>query len=408
MNVLLVQISDYLNGGGGAIAGYRLHLGLQNAGVQSKILSAFKTTDSPDTVRLPRITWLERHIGKVTRNLGLNDIHNFSSFRIPNMPVYEQADIVNIQGFRRRFSYLALPALTRDKPGVFTLQDIWAFTGHCALSYDCERWKIGCGRCPYPDVIPAVRRDATHIEWKLKDWAYSRSNLAFVTLCSEVTEQARQSMLGQYPIHEIPSGLETEALKPYDPQQCRELLGIPRDKNVVMFAALSLSQPWKGADLLLEALDGLPASLKSETVLLLLGSKGQEFARQSGMPAIAYDRIYDDRLKALLYSAADVFVSPTRAEAFGLVALESIACGTPSVSFAVGGAREYIREGISGYLAKPNDSDDLRRGLLSLLEDKAAREKMATLGREMVLQEYTIELQTSRYIKLFESILDKH
>jgi glycosyltransferase involved in cell wall biosynthesis len=408
MNVLFVQISDYLNGGGGAIAGYRLHLGLKKAGVQSKILSAFKTTDSPDTVRLPNITWLERHIGKVTRNLGLNDIHNVGSFRIPNMPVYEQADIVNIQGFRRRFSYLALPALTRDKPGVFTLQDIWAFTGHCALSYDCERWKIGCGHCPYPDVIPAVRRDATHIEWKLKDWAYSRSNLAFVTLSSEVTERAKQSMLGQYSIHEIPNGLDTEALKPHDPQQCRDLLGIPRDKNVIMFAALSLHQPWKGADLLLEALDGLPEALKSETVLLLLGSKGPEFAYQAGMQAIVYDRIYDDRIKALLYSAADVFVSPSRAESFGLVALESIACGTPSVSFAVGGAREYIREGISGYLAKPNDSDDLRRGLLSLLEDKAARENMGKLGREMVLQEYTIELQTSRYIKLFESILDKH
>jgi glycosyltransferase involved in cell wall biosynthesis len=125
------------------------------------------------------------------------------------------------------------------------------------------------------------------------------------------------------------------------------------------------------------------------------------------MQTISYDRIFDDRIKALLYSAADVFVSPSRAEAFGLVALESIACGTPAVTFAVGGARDYVREGISGYLAKPEDSQDLRLGLQILLEDSAQRESMGRLGREMVLREYTIELQVSRHIELFQNILDK-
>jgi len=408
MNVLLVQMSDHLYGGGGAIAGYRLHLGLQKAGVQSKILCALKTVDSPDTVRVPEPTKLEGYIGTLTRRIGLNDIHNIGSFAVPKLPVFKQADILSFQGFRRRFSYMALPALTRDKPGVFTLHDIWAYTGHCAVSYDCERWKTGCGRCPYPDVVPPIKRDATHIEWKLKQRAYRRSNLSFVSLCSEVTERAKQSMLGQFPIYEIPLGLDTEAFKPHDPQQCRSLLGIPQDKRVIMFAALSLSQPWKGADLLLEALKGLPNSLKNESVLLLLGSKGTEMANASGMQVISYENIFDDRIKALLYSAADVFVSPTRAEAFGLVALESIACGTPAVSFAVGGARDYIREGISGYLAKPEDSHDLRHGLLFLLEDNLQRETMGNLGREMVLNEYTIELQVSRYIELFQNTLDKH
>ena len=126
------------------------------------------------------------------------------------------------------------------------------------------------------------------------------------------------------------------------------------------------------------------------------------------MEAISFDRIYDDRIKALLYSAADVFVSPSRAEAFGLVALESIACGTPAVTFAVGGARDYIREGISGYMAKQNDSQDLSHGLQMLLEDETERETMGKLGREMVLNEYTIELQTTRYIELFQNILNAH
>jgi glycosyltransferase involved in cell wall biosynthesis len=115
-----------------------------------------------------------------------------------------------------------------------------------------------------------------------------------------------------------------------------------------------------------------------------------------------------DPLKPILYSAADVFVSPSRAEGFGLVALESIACGTPAVAFAVGGAREYVRPGISGYLARPFDSQDLGRGIQTLLEDDAQRSTMSRKGREMVVQEYTIELQAERYIRLFQSILRSH
>jgi glycosyltransferase involved in cell wall biosynthesis len=407
MNVLLVQIADYLNGGGGAIATYRLHTGLREAGVNSRILCANKTLEGPQSVAVPPLSKWEWRLHTITSNLGLNDIHALSTWKIRDMPVYQEADVINFHGFRKHFSYLALPALTRDKPGVFTLQDIWPFTGHCVVTYDCERWKTGCGKCPYPKVLQAMKRDGSAMEWKLKKWAYGRSDLTFVTLCSEVTERAKQSMLGRYPIREIPAGLDTQALQPHDPQLCRSLLGIPRDKKVIMFAALSLNLPWKGGDLLLEALNGLPESLKSESVLLLLGDKGQAIARESGIETLSYGRVYDDRIKALLYSAADVFVSPSRAESFGLVALESLSCGTPAVAFTVGGMRDYIRAGISGYPATPDDSNDLRRGLIELLEDAKGREKMGKLGREMVLAEYTVELQAARYIELYEELLSR-
>jgi hypothetical protein len=60
-------------------------------------------------------------------------------------------------------------------------------------------------RCPYPEAHPAIRRDNTRLEWKLKDWVYSRSNLAIVTLCNQVTKQAKQSMLNRFAIHQIPT-----------------------------------------------------------------------------------------------------------------------------------------------------------------------------------------------------------
>ena len=405
MKPLLVHMSDYLRGGGGAIAMYRIHLGLKKAGYDSKILCATKTLPSPDSIAVPRLTKFERTLGKFTSRLGLNDIHCTSSFQIPRHPAYQEADILNFHGFRRRFSYLALPVLTRDKPGVFTLQDIWPYTGHCCVTYDCERWKSGCGKCPYPDVHPAVKRDATHIEWKLKDWAYSRSNLAIVTLCTQVTEQARQSMLNRFPIHQIPSGVDTQVYEPLDPEQCRSLLGLPPGKKKLMFAALDMSQHWKGGDLLLSALQGLPASLKAETVLLLLGNNGGTLAQSAGMQAIELGYVTNDRLKAIAYSAADMFVSPSRAEGFGLVSLESLACGTPVVAFGVGGALDLVRPGLTGYLAEPESAQDLRTGIIQLLEDESLRSAMGHRGRELVLKDYTLELNVERYVTLFRQML---
>jgi glycosyltransferase involved in cell wall biosynthesis len=405
VRVLLVHMSDYSAGGGGAIAMYRLHVGLKRAGLGSKILCAIKTLDSSDSVVVPRASKLERLLGKVTKRLGLNSIHLASTFKIAELGAYREADILNFHGFRSLFNYLALPSLTRDKPGVFTLQDVWPFTGHCAVFYDCERWKIGCGKCPYLNAPPTVKRDSTRLEWKLKDWAYSRSNLAIVSLCSQVTERARQSMLSRFPIYQIPSGVDTDVYEPLDPEQCRLLLGIPRDKNVLMFAALDMSQYWKGGDLLINALQSLPESLKAETVLLLLGQKGKEIIESAGIRTIGLGYVMNDRLKAIAYSSADLFVSPSRAEAFGLVSLESLACGTPVVAFGVGGALDLVRPGINGYLAEPESFRDLRDGIVQLLEDSSLRNAMGQQGRKIAVEEYGLGLQVQRYISLYRRLL---
>jgi glycosyltransferase involved in cell wall biosynthesis len=405
MRILLVQISDHLHGGGGSIAMYRLHLGLKKAGFDSKILCGVKTLDSSDSVAVPRLSKLERLLRKVTSRFGFNDIHCISSFKIPKSKVYLEADIINFHGFRKYFNYLALPVLTKNRPGVFTLQDIWPFTGHCCVAYDCDRWKIGCGKCPYPDTHPAIKRDGTRWEWKLKDWAYGRSNLAIVTLCSQVTEWVKQSMLNRFPIYQIPSGIDTETYEPLDPEKCRSLLGIPLGKKVLMFSALDMSQHWKGGDLLLKALQDLPESLKAETMLLLLGNKGGAIAQSVGMQVINLGYVNNERFKAIAYSAADLFVSPSRAEAFGLVTLESLACGTPVVAFGVGGALDLVHPGLTGYLAEPENAQDLGDGIVQLLEDETLRKAMGQQGRELVLKDYTLELNVQRYVALYRQLL---
>ena len=405
MRILQIHKHDYPSSGG-AIVMLRLHHGLKKAGFDSKILSAVKKLETDDSIAIPRSRGLESQLRRFTARLGLNDIHCVSSFGIRHNKVYLDTDILHLHGIHGGFfSYLALPSLTKSKPTVFTLHDMWAFSGRCAMSYDCDRWKIGCGKCPYPDAHPAIRRDGTHIEWKLKDWVYSRSDLTIVTVSKRQTEQARQSMLKRFPIHWIPNGVDCEIYHPLDSERCRALLGIPSAKKVLMFASMGLHYFSKGGDLLLKALQGLPKSLKAETVLLLLGHGGEAIAETAGLQTLRLGYISNDRRKTVAYSAADLLVSPTRAEAFGLVILESMACGTPMVSFDVGGVPDLVRPGITGYLAEPENAEDLRDGIVQLLEDEPQRSYMSQKCREIALKEYTLELQVQRHIELYRQLV---
>ncbi|BBD69178.1 group 1 glycosyl transferase [Nostoc commune NIES-4072] len=406
MNVLQINYSDIE--GGAAIAGYRLHEGLLAKGINSRLLVGVVKTDSDRVAAISRGYRLENQLYRFTVRLGFNYINLFSSFDIPKHHFYKEADILNFHNLHNNyFNYLAIPSLMKSKPAVFTLHDMWSFTGHCSYSYDCERWKIGCGKCPYLDTYPTINRDSTSLEWKLKNWVYSRSHLAIVTPSKWLTEQAKQSMLNRFPIQHIPYGIDTEAYQPLDSEQCRSLLGIPINKRVLLFGAQSLQDSRKGSDLLLKALHHLPEYLKAETVLLTLGEGGETITKTLGIQTLNLGYISSDRLKSIAFSAADLFVFPTRTDNLPLVLQESMACGTPMVSFKIGGVPDLVRPGITGYLAEPEDALDFCSGIVKLLEDKELRDRMSENCRTIVLKEYSLELQAQRYIELYQQVLSQ-
>jgi glycosyltransferase involved in cell wall biosynthesis len=404
MKILHINQADIV--GGAAIASYRLHQGLLAQNIDSKMLVDLKKTKSDRIAIIQRKRNTENVTSRLAYRLGLNSINILSTFNITKHSFYQQSNILNFHNLHGDyFNYLALSKLTHEKPAIWTLHDMWSFTGHCAYSYDCEKWKTGCGKCPYLDVVPPVARDNTHLEWKLKNWVYQRSNLTIVSPSKWLTEQAKQSMFNNFSIHHIPHGIDTDAYQPLDPDECRSVLGIAHNKKVLMFVAFGLSDPRKGGDLLIKALQNLPESLKKETILLTLGESGEELTEKVDIPVIALGYVSGDRLKSIAYSAADLFVFPTRADIFGLVLQESMACGTPMLSFDIGGVPDLVRPEITGKLAKPEDPKDLSQKIIELLEDQTQREKLAQTCREIALEEYPIALQAKRYIELYRAQL---
>jgi glycosyltransferase involved in cell wall biosynthesis len=117
--------------------------------------------------------------------------------------------------------------------------------------------------------------------------------------------------------------------------------------------------------------------------------------------------VSSDRLKSIAYSAADLFIFPTRADNLPLVLQESMACGTPMVSFNVGGVLDLVRPGVTGYLAQPEDPQDFYHGIMQLIEDKNLRASMRQTCRAIALEEYPVELQGQRYIELYRQALQR-
>ena len=412
MKIVHIHSEDGEDRGAGAhIMMNRLHHGLKKNRVESKIICARKTEGFQEAVLIKRsvpIKIAERLLGKVTLNLGFNELHNFSCLGIKRLPDFKEADLVHIHGLHGGFfSYPFLPALAKQKPIVYTLHDMWSFTGHCTSSFDCERWKSGCGKCPYPENYPAIRRDNTHLEWKLKNWIYSRVDMDIVSMSKKQEDQVRQSMLSRFPLHQIKNGIDTRLYQPGDSEKHRADLGIEPNRKVIMFGATDMMRLEKGGDLLVEALKQLPPSLKSQVTLLSFGRRGEEISARADIHSVDLGYVEGDAFKASLYSAADIFVLPSRQESCPLVILESMACTTPIVSFPAGAAAEMVQPERTGYLARAENPEDLCRGMVQLLEDDELRVKMGGNCRKLIQQEFDQELHVQRYQNLYSEILNR-
>ena len=399
LNVLHISESDAA--GGAARTAYKLHAGLRAEGHGSRMLVGRKVTTDAGVRTLKRSdAWraADRLCGAVLDPLDLQYVFYPSSFAVVRDPWFREADVVQLHNLHGSyFSFTALPSLTRRRPTVWLLQDQWAMTGHVAYSLDCERWRDGCGSCPYLAEYPRLRRDTTALLWRLKRRAYAHSRLTLIVPSRWMLELVRASpLLSRFEVHRIPHGVDTEVFRPLPKLEARRGLGLPEHRPMVLFSASDLSEPRKGLHLLVRALAGM-----GDPPLLALAGRGDP---PDGVDARSLGSIEDDRVLAQAYAAADVLAVPTVADALTQTAIESIACGTPCVSFDRGGVTDVVVHGDTGYQARFGDAADLARGLAAVLDDV---DGFGPRCRRAAVERFSIELQLRRYVELYEQLLER-
>lgn len=396
--------------GGAAAAGLRLHQSLLDIGVDSRMAVGARESTDPRVEEVPHWPSVQRQVRRVGWRAGLNEIEGVGAFGLTRRPSFRNADVLHLHALQGGwFSYPAVPWLTRHKPAVLTLHDMWPLTGHCSFSFGCERWRTGCGSCPHPEVFPEIHRDATHLEWLLKRCLWGRTDLTAVTPSRWLAGLVAQSILGNAVIRVIPHGLDLEVFAPQDREASRARFGVPADAVVVLYAAASVADPRKGADMVIRSLSGVTPGLRASCVVLLMGDRAHQTGpplRAAGYRVVELGYLADDGVKAAVYSAADVLIYPTRADNAPLVILESLACGTPVVAFAVGGIPETVRDGETGLLVAPEDVAGLTSAVTVLVSDAGLRARLGPSCRDHATAHHERGAVARIHRSLYEEAID--
>lgn len=271
-----------------------------------------------------------------------------------------------IQLHNLHHSYINLPLLFRyikkhQIPVVWTLHDCWAFTGHCPhfLYAGCDKWKTGCHHCPLYKEYPKSAFDNSRRMYRLKKkWFCGIENMTIVTPSQWLADLAKQSFLKEYPVKVINNGIDLSVFRPVK-SNVREKYGIAQEEKLLLTVAFGWGNPKKGADVI----GSLAKQLPEDYRIIMVGAISRELPEN----IISIQRTNSQQELAELYSAADLFVMPSREENYPTVVMESIACGTPVVMYDAGGGAEIINEK-TGMAVPCDDYDSLYREIIRICQ----------------------------------------
>jgi glycosyltransferase involved in cell wall biosynthesis len=370
-----------------------------------------RVTNDAD-VELISKRWLrlgDRLCDEIGERLSLQYLFSPSSFLLQRSAWFQWASIIQLHNLHGGyFSHSVLSSLSRHRPVVWHLWDMWAMTGHCSYAYDCDRWKRGCGLCPNLSDYPGLRRDTTAFLWRWKDRVYRNSRLTIVAPSRWMADRARESpLLSRFPIHWIPNGLDLSVFRPIPKSSARDILGIEGNgKRVILFSAHVVTGPRKGGQYLLEGLRRLSGRDLEDVILLVVGENADQWPTDPRWQVRRIGLINDERLMAAVYSAADMVAVPSLADNMANTILEGMACGVPAICFDAGGNAEAVRHMETGYVARPQNVGDLAQGIRLLLTDVDLRKNLAAQAKEVAAREYSMERQAERFKALYEEILE--
>ncbi len=416
MKVLHISASDI--SGGAARAAYRLHRALRGIGVDSWMLVQNKLSDDftvigPNNKLLkgffkvrPILDVLPVSIYRYRKGVLFSPSW-FPSLWVVNKIQEIKPDIVHLHWIcGGMLSVEDLPQI--DRPLVWSLHDMWAFTGGCHYDLGCGAYREVCGACSI--LGSCSRGDLSFWVWKRKREAFNKvKSMTVVGLSRWMARCAKESsLLGYFEVINLPNPIDVDVFKPVDKRFARQVLNLPSKDRLILFGALNpLSNIIKGFKELKEALNifGKRGGLKKKQIkLVILGASEPKYSIDWGFDAIYIGRMHDDPSLCMLYSAADVVVVPSIQENLSNLIMESLSCATPVVAFDTGGNSDMVENMKNGYLAKPFDPVDLANGINWVLFN-SDYERICYNARLKVIKEFESNKVARKYVELYRRIL---
>ncbi|TKX69201.1 glycosyltransferase [Halorubrum sp. GN11GM_10-3_MGM] len=408
MNIVHISTRD---GNGGAFeATSRLHTALRevDVNVNSTIITQNKTSNLDD-VRGPSgdlgtlYDYIRRKIDQVPLLLYPNrNSRLFSSSIVPSRSQrkyeFSNYDIINLHWITGGFIKIEEMSELNSKI-VWTLHDMWPFTGGCHYTNGCKKYTDICQSCPH---LNSKKKDdlanRNHIR-KLKSW--EDTNFTVIAPSKWLAEQAKKSSIfSDSNIYVIPNTLNINKYRPRENTEIRSSLNISPEKSIILFGA-SRDSYLKGSDLFYDSLCHL--NDYSDIVVITFGKTTVKQNIPDDLDIKRLGFIPSKKLRHL-YSAADVMVVPSRQEAFGQTASEAMSSGTPVVAFKTTGLRDVVDHKQNGYLATPFEQRDLAKGIEWCMRKQKISQNLGINARNKAVGEYSYQVVANKYIDLYKKI----
>ena len=413
----IVHLSTSDSFGGAAIAATRLMKALRKEGEDVKMIVRDRELKDPNIISINssplskrinqlRFVW-ERFVIYLQNGLDYSNLFKVSiantGIDLSRRSIIQKSDIIHLHWINQGF--LSLGSIEKlqktGKPIVWTMHDMWPFTGICHHAWECERYSHECGECPL--LNSRKRFDLSFLALRKK--SAINSNIRMVSVSSWLMGKALMSSIVQSKdIKVIPNVIDLEVFHPSDRLAARRKYSLPIKKKIILMGAVRIDDPVKGFFFLKEALNNLQMDC-GDILLVLLGEvKDGRILSGVSFPIIQLGFRSDLFEVAQLYSAVDVNVVPSFYETFGQTIIEAMACGCPSVSFNNSGQVDVIDHKKNGYLAAYKDAADLATGIDWVL-NKADRKKLSFNARKKVEENYSEAVVAKQYIELYRSLL---
>lgn len=394
----IVHITNSDSEGGASIAAYRLHKAMIEFGLESTVLVIHKNrTDSHikktlsifERILASFFVRLERFILRKYSIYGTFSISKFG-FDLSRNKYVKDADVIYLHWING--GMLSVDSIERilslGKPVYYFMHDMWPLTGGCHHSFECTKYQTHCGECPLLNSHEQYDIAYEIHEQKLKR-LNKYDNLRAITPSHWLGGCAKLSHLfSTKRTLVIPNLIDTSVFLPLNKEKVRKCHGLPLDKKIILFAAISaIDNVYKGWTYLVESFDYIDVE---SVEVIVVGSDYNERVSQSFPSHVRFMGIVrSDSLLAEYYSAADVFVIPSLADNFPNTIVESLSCGTPVVGFNVGGIPDLITHKYNGYLAQTQSARDLALGVKWVLSEN--QEELSFRARNTVLNNYSYD-----------------
>jgi len=412
MKILIVNTFDAQ--GGAARAAYRLHQALLVEDIDSQMLVQSKSSDDFTVIGSPtKLTRLLATCRSLLDALPVLMYKNrtqtlFSPSWLPFSGIAKKINDLNPDIVHLHWIFggmFRIEDIAKIKaPIVWSLHDMWAFTGGEHYDEGANDYLASCGYCKVLGSNKA--NDISRWVFKRKQKTYAKkSNMTIVGLSRWLNDCSKNSTLLKDKAHiNLPNPIDTSVYSPLNKTIARDLLRLPQDKKLILFGAMgATSDPRKGYKELKHALSLLKVN---DVELVIFGSNAPKVPEGFNFKTHYLGQLYDDVTLRVLYSAADVMIVPSIQENLSNAIMESLACATPVVGFDVGGNGDMIVHKENGYLATSFDTTDLAEGIEWILS-APNYEQLSANARNKVLREFDSRVVAKRYVELYESVLDK-